>query len=396
MPETEETVEVRGKSAPLASEPELASMAGVLRVIRREKKFIGVVMIAITIAALIVALLMKNSYTAVTTLMPPQQNRSIASALLSQLGAASALVTGETGVKDPNDLFIAILQSRTIADALIAQQNLQSVYRVKRPEDLRKALAGKTHIKSDKGGVIIVAVDDSSPTRAAALANSYVTELYRLNSHIAVTEAGQRRTFFENQYREAQQELLAAEEQFKSTQQNTGIMQLDAQAKAVIEQISALQLKLEAKEVQVQAMRSYATDQNPNLKLAEQEEAALREELAKADRHQPSERLDIPISQLPSAAMAYAMKLRDLKYKEAEVEALGKQLEIARIDEAKEAPLIQVIDPAVPPTEPSGPNRIAIVVAAIISGFVLGTGWSIFREHSSAWIPRQSIDSHRW
>ena len=352
-------------------------------------------MIAITIAALIVALLMKNSYTAVTTLMPPQQNRSIASALLSQLGAASALVTGETGVKDPNDLFIAILQSRTIADALIAQQNLQSVYRVKRPEDLRKALAGKTHIKSDKGGVIIVAVDDSSPTRAAALANSYVTELYRLNSHIAVTEAGQRRTFFENQYREAQQELLAAEEQFKSTQQNTGIMQLDAQAKAVIEQISALQLKLEAKEVQVQAMRSYATDQNPNLKLAEQEEAALREELAKADRHQPSERLDIPISQLPSAAMAYAMKLRDLKYKEAEVEALGKQLEVG-IDEAKEAPLIQVIDPAVPPTEPSGPNRIAIVVAAIISGFVLGTGWSIFREHSSAWIPRQSIDSHRW
>jgi len=368
-------------TGPRAAESEPLSSAGLVRLIARDRKLVEAVIAVCMAAALIVAFLLPNSYTATTTLMPPQQNHSIASALLSQLGAASALVAGEAGIKDPNDVFIAILQSRSIADHLIAQHDLKSVYRKSRPEDLRASLAAKTHIRSDKGGVISVAVDDSNPARAAAVANAYVEELYKLNNRIAVTEAAQRRAFFENQYKQAEEELVAAQEEFKKVQESTGIVQLDAQAKGIVEGTSALEAKLASKEVQVQAMRSYATDQNPNLKIAEQEEQALREQLAKADKHQRSGTMDIAISQLPSAAMEYATKLREVKFREAELDALGKQFEIARIDEAKEAPLIQVIDPAVPPTKPSGPNRFAIVVAAMFSGFVLAVGWVILRDY---------------
>jgi len=388
------------ESTAMTSEPESLGMAKIVRLASQEKKFIGTVLIATAVLVLVGVLLMANSYTATTTLMPPQQNRSIASALLSQLGAASGLVSGEGGLKDPNDVFIAILQSRSIADALIAQHDLRSVYHRDRPEDLRNELAERTHIRSGKGGVISVSVDDPSPARAAALANSYVVELYRLNSRIAVTEAGQRRAFFENQYKLAEQELVEAQERFKRTQQSTGIVQLDAQARGIVEGTAALESQLAAKEVEVKAMQSYATDENPSLKLAEQEVAALREQLAKADKHHRSGTMDIAISQLPSAAMEYATKLRELKYKEGVLEAVGKQLEIARIDEAKDAPLIQVIDPAVPPTKPSGPNRAAIAVTAIMSAFVVATGWLFFREHYRrkpiAWTPKPSVNSDQW
>ena len=352
----------------------------IVTTIQQKKKPIAIVCAVASVVSLVIAFLIPSTYTATTTLIPPQQNRSIASALLSQLGAASALAAADSAIKDPNDVFIAILQSRSIADALISKYKLQSVYRKKEVEDVRKQLAQQTRIRTGKGGVISVGVDDRDPERAAALANSYVQELYRMNSHIAVTEAGQRRAFFEQRFKMAEEELTEAQESFKTTQQRTGLIQLDAQAKGIVEGATALRAKIAAQEVKIRAMQSYATDENPGLKLARQELAGLKEQLAKAELHERSGTMDVALSQLPTAAMEYATKLRDLKYKEGVYEAVGKQLEIARIDEAKEAPLVQVIDPAVPPSKPSSPNRLAFVVASIMSAFVAVSGWFTVRE----------------
>jgi tyrosine-protein kinase Etk/Wzc len=390
MPRTEEVILNDENAVVPATGPDRITLGSLLDLFLREIRIIVAITACAAVFAAIFSFLLPHSYTATTTLMPPQQNRSIASALLSQLGPASALVAADAGAKDPNDVFIAILQSRSIADALVERYDLKSVYGKKQPEDLRARLAENTHIRTGKGGVINVAVEDRAPVRAAQIANSYVSELYLLNSRMAVTEAEQRRVFFEQQYKQAEQELARAQEEFRKTQQATGIIQLDAQAKGLVEGTAALQAKLASKEVEVKAMQTYATDQNPNLRVAQEELAALRMQVAKIDTHQRSGTMDVPSSNLPVAAMEYLSKLRNLKYREGVLESIAKQYEIARLDEAKNAPFLQVIDPAIPPTKPSGPNRLAIVVASTISAFVLVIAWVALREYRPSLLDRMA------
>jgi tyrosine-protein kinase Etk/Wzc len=350
------------------------SIRRLILLLDRKRNVLGIFTLAAGVLGGGIAFLIPSYYRATTTLMPPQQNHSLANALLSQLGGLPTMMASEAGIKDPNDVFIAILQSRSIADSLIGQYDLKAVYRQQRPEDLRESLSRATKIRSEKGGTIVVSVEDKDAGRAAALANSYVSEMYKLNSHMAMTEGAQRRVFFEQQMKAARDELQKSEAEFKKVQESSGIVQLDTQAKGIVEDAFAVQAQVAAQEVQIRSLQPYLTAQNVELKRAQSELAALREQLAKLENHPRVNKMDVPASQLPSAAMEYANRQRDVKYNEAVFEAIGKQFEIARLDEAKDAPLLQVIDSAVPPTRRSGPNRIAIVVVSMLSAFVLALG----------------------
>jgi uncharacterized protein involved in exopolysaccharide biosynthesis len=322
--------------------------------------------------------------------MPPQQNRSLASALIAQLGGLPTMMASESGIKDPNDVFVSILESRSIADSLISQYDLKAVYHKVRIEDLRESLSRATNVRSDRGGTIVVSVEDKDANRAAALANSYVSEMYKLNSHMAMTEGAQRRVFFEQQRNAAREELEKAEAEFKKTQVSSGIVQFDAQAKGLVEQTFAIETRIAAQEVQVRSLQPYLTTQNEELKRAQSELAALREQLTKLENHPRVSTMDVPVSELPSAAMEYANRLRDVKSSEEMYETIGKQYEIARLDEAKDAPLLQIIDSAVPPTKPFGPHRIAIVLVSMMSAFVIGVGCALahdsYRPNPTEWI----------
>jgi capsule polysaccharide export protein KpsE/RkpR len=342
-------------------------------------------MIAAGVVAAIISLFIPNRYTATTTLLPPQQQQSLSSALAAQFGGAGmlgAIAGKDLGIKDPNDLYIGMLKSRVVADSLISKFDLMKVYGEKRVSDARKRLQGASDIQSGKDGIITVSVEDKDGKRAADVANAYVEELRRLTSTLAITEAGQRRLFFEQQLQRAKNDLSNAEAALKETQQRTGLIQLDGQAKAIIDSVASVRAQIAAKEVQLKAMQSFATEQSPDLVVLRQELIGLRTQLSKLEGQQNAGGGDIqvPTGRVPEAGLEYARRLRDVKYNEAIFELLAKQFEAARLDEARQGAVVQVVDPAVRPDRKSSPKRTLIVAMAMLLALFCAILWVLVSE----------------
>jgi len=330
------------------------------------------------VVGLIAALLQPVTYTATTRFMPPQKTQSAASMMMSQLssvggGALASMAGGELGMQNPNDLYLGLLTSRPVADAIIQKFDLKTVYKAQDMTAARKVLAGNSHIEAEKQGFISVSVTDSDRKRAPEIANYYVDGLRNLTKDMALSEASQRRQFYEEQLKQAKDALVTAEYSFEQIQQSKGLVQLDAQAKVMIESLSVLQAKVSAKEVELEAMRSYSTDQNPAVELAEHELASMKEEVAHMQqRSHSSGSHDLGLEDVPSAGLDYLRAERELKYRQALFEMLLKQYDAARIDEAKDAAIIQVVEPAIEPEHKSPQRRVLILILATFLGFFSG------------------------
>lgn len=351
-------------SAGEAPEKERVHFLDLLIVLAKHSKFLLVFAGAAAVVCAIVSLILPSRFTAKTEILPPQQEQSTTAALLGQLSPLINLAGAPSLGRNSSDLFIAMLKSRTVADDLINQFSLRSVYGLKHDADAWERLEGLTEISSGKEGVIAISVTDRDPNRAAALANGYVEELRKLTKNLAVTEAGRRRLFFEREMENANEGLVKADQSMRQTQEKTGILQIDSQAKVMLESAATLRAEVAAKEVQIEAMRSYATPENPDLVRAKNELTALRSQLTQALTGQgDSIPTDIALRKLPGAGAEYIGKLREVKYREALLEMMTKQYELARVDEAKDSSLVQVLDPAVPPELRSFPRRSRIVIA---------------------------------
>jgi len=353
----------------------------------RRKRLIAGATLGSAVLAAIISFLVPNRYTATTKVLPPQQAQSSAALLMTQLagnglGPLAAVAGKDLGLKSPNDIYIGMLKSRTVEDALIAQFDLSRAYREKKASDTRKELEKSTDIVSSKEGLIEVSVEDKSPQRAAALANSYVDQLRKLTQRLAVTEASQRRLFFEQQVEQAKGDLATAELALKNTELKTGMIHLDAQARAIIDAVGTLRAQIAAREVELQGMRSFATDLNPDVILQERQVAAWREQLASLEQHQATSDGDPILStgKMPATLLEYKGRFRETKYRETIFELMAKQYEAAKLDEAKEAAIIQVVDPAVEPDKKSSPKRITIIAIACICAFLAASIYAVLLD----------------
>ena len=345
-----------------------------LTVLAQRKKTILQITLSAAVVALIVVLLLPKTYTATTTILPPQQNQSSANMLLGQIGILGGLSSGDLGLKNPDDLFIAMLSSRYVQDAIIDKYDLRRVYGYQRYQDARKKLNSRSAILAEREGLISISVTDHDPRRAADIANTYVDELRLLNQSLAVSEAAQRRLFYQQKLDSERDELSKAELGLRQVQEKSGLIQPDAQGRAIVDAVETTRAQVAVKEVQLQAMRTYATANNPDLKRTEEELSGLRSQLAKMERSTSAlgnGNLSIPTGRLPEVELDYIRRARDLKYHESVYEFLGKQLEAARIDEAKEAVVVQVVDKATEPEKKSGPPRTIIVVVTALLAFLL-------------------------
>ncbi|MGA9882263.1 MAG: Wzz/FepE/Etk N-terminal domain-containing protein [Candidatus Acidiferrales bacterium] len=346
---------------------------------------------AFTLCAVLIALLLPKRYTATTVILPPQRDQSMQAALLSQassgLGMLGSLAQQSLGLKNPNDMQVALIESRTVQDALVQRFDLRKVYRDKRESDARKDLEHNTTIDSGlKDGLIHISVTDKSPDRAEQMANGYVDAYRKLSDGLAVSEASQRRLFFDQELGKESDKLADAEEALAAVEMRTGLIEPQGQATAVIQSVAALRSQIAAKEVQVEAMRKFAANENPDLQLAEQELATLRQQLAQmgADTNTQSGEFLMPKGTVPQASLEYARRLRDVKYEETIFSFLETQYELAKIDEAKEGSVIQVVDPAVRPDKRSGPPRLLIILGGLFGGLLLMVLWIFFTETVSA------------
>lgn len=286
------------------------------------------------------------TFTARATLLPPQQQSSIAGAMAA-LGNLSALAGGAVGLKSPADQHIALMQSVRVADRLIEAFDLMRVYQTPTRLDARRILERNTRIATArKDTLITIEVDDADPTRAAAMANRYVAELRSLSAQLALSEAQQRRTFFERELQVTKQRLTEAQVALQASGFNAGALR--AEPKAAAEAYARLRADITQAEVQLQGLRRNFTDEVPEIQRQIAMVAAMRAQLA---------RLEEPRRAQEPGSPDYVGRFREYKYQEAMFEIFSRQYETARLDEAREGTLIQVIDTAAPPERRAHPRR---------------------------------------
>lgn len=316
--------------------------------------------------ALGISFLMPKTYTSRTVFLPPQQQQSAAASAIAQLGALSGLAGAAAGVKSPADQYVALLQSTTVADRLIDEFKLMQVYDEEFRFRARDELAKNVRVSlGKKDGLISIEVDDEDPQRAADIANRHVDELRRMTSQLALTEAQQRRAFFETQLAQTRDRLTAAQQALQASGFSQGALRADAKASA--EGYARLRAEATATEVRLQTLRRSLADGAPEVQQTLSALSALRSQLAKLEE-----------STDQAGAPDYVSRFREFKYQETLFELFARQYELARLDESREGALIQVVDVAKPAEWKSRPKRALIAVAAafvsliLLAGFVLG------------------------
>lgn len=363
-----------------------ASLLRMVVVLARWRRIIALSTLITVLVTVIVVLVIPVSYTGTALIMTPSPTQGSASALLSQLGSLASALPGaalEGGLRNPQETYVGILSSRTVADDLIARFKLQKLYRRKTLVDTRKVLARHTHVEATKGLLIRITVEDKSAQRAANMANAYVDALYQINRNIAFTEGSQRRLFLEQQLTAETDALSKAEVAFKHIQETTGVIHLTGQAEVTLRTISQLRAELASRELQLQELRSIATEHNEKVGEMETAIATLREQLSQAEKgSSSSETTDyfLPAGNVPAAGLEYVRAVRQLRYHEALFEMLSKQYEAARLEEAKSPPLLQVVDRAAVSDKRAWPPRTLLVLLAGLLAFAFVCVFALVKD----------------
>lgn len=365
---TNEAIQNRTDPVAAGEQDDEISLLDLAIVLAKHKTLLIGLPAIVAVLSIIASLLMTQQFTATAKMLPPEKSQGAAAAMAAQLGGLAGLAGGV--VKSPNDLYIAMMKSRTLQESMIKRFDLMKLWEAEFISDACKHLEGITTITSGKDSIIAIEVTDADPKRAAEYANAYVEELSKLTGSMATTEAGRRRLFFEGQFLKAKENLAKAEMVAKQGLEKGGLIKVDDQGKTMVESMARLRGQITVKEVQIGAMRSFAAEGNPELKMAQQELSVLKGELAKAEGALTA-KVGPGGTALHTQGFENLNLLRDLKYFETIYEMLARQYELAKIDEAKEAAIIQVLDAAVAPDRKSKPKRAQIVLlATLAAGFV--------------------------
>lgn len=379
--------EMEGKKSDDIDDIDDIDIIEILLILSKNKTKIILFTFIFSLLGFFISLMIPNIYRANTKLLPPQQSQSSASAMLSQLSGLAGGAGAALGIKNPNELYISLLKSRKITDKIIERFDLKSRYDNKSQDLTRNQLINNSFITSGKDGIISIDVDDKDPKIAAQIANAYVEELTALTSKFALTEAAQRRAFYEKQLILAKDKMIAAENLLSNNIPNTGLISVDGQSKAVIETTAKLRANISAKEIQLKAMQAFITPNSTQFKQAFQELSGMKDELSKLESG-PTNTGDLKstnktsknpnFDSLNSNGANNFQLLRDVKYYQMLYEMLTKQFEIARLDEAKDTPIIQVLDPAVEPEKKYKPQRILISFVSGFFGLIIAVFFSFF------------------
>lgn len=314
--------------------------------------------IIVGLIALGVSFNSKPIFIAETSIMMPQQQGSSAAAL-AQLGALAGAAGLGSGLKNPAGIYIGLLQSRTVADRMVTRFGMMKTKSIKTREHARDILARISKVIARKDGLITIRVVAQDPKLAAAMANAYVEELISLTDRLAVTEAQKRRKFLEKELAKAKKNLVRAEIALGSVGVSDNVLKFNPTAMG--QGLATLKAQITTRELRLSSMRGVLTENSPDFRQAQRELAALRGQLDKFENTEPA-----------GGNAEYINRYRDFKYNEVLFEQLAKQFELAKIDEAKDGAVIQVVDVAIPPERKSNTPKSKIAsLAALYSGLVL-------------------------
>jgi uncharacterized protein involved in exopolysaccharide biosynthesis len=385
-----------------------------MRLLWNERKFLKKATLYGLILAVLVSLLLPVRYESRTRLMPPDQQSSSGLAMLAAIagrgsgasggGMSSALggslggVAGDLlGLKSSGALFVDMLEGASVQDQLIRKFDLRKIYWDKYWEDARKELAKHTDIKEDKkSGVITIGVSDRDPRRAQQMAQAYVDALNGLVAQVSTSSARRERIFLEDRLKKVKQNLDLASQQFSEFASKTGALNVPDQARAMVESEAGLEGQLVAAESELEGLREIYTDSNVRVKTLQARIASLKREVEALSGNRAdlaSEESNIPgdfpsIRKLPLVGVRWANLYRENKIQETVYELLTQEYELAKIQEAKEIPSVNVLDPPMLPEKKSFPPRTVITIVGALLAFGLGCtvviGSSVWRSSNSA------------
>ena len=337
---------------------------------------LGVTFIA-TLIGVVMSLVATPIFMSTAVIMPAQQggggSAAGASAQLAQVPGLGAL-GGIAGGKSSDQLYVALMRSQTIQDTLIKKHDLRKKWGSRSIEDARLSLTKAVSIGTDKlSGLINISAKDSDPIFAAELANSHVEELHKMLDRVATTEAQQRRMFYESQIAKTQTNLAAAELRYRQAQESSGIQVTSMLAESALRTSTELRAKITALEIQLQASSAFVTAKNPDAQRAASELAALRARLSQLEQGSSGHTVATPRQQATMQAF------REMKVQETMLDGFVRQLEIAKIDGAKEGVPVQIVDIAIPAEIRSTPQRTKMVTAAAAIGLCVGVVLALLR-----------------
>lgn len=341
-------------------------------------------------------------YEANTKILLPQQvpsiNTMLAGSTLAGLAGASnqSLISA---LRNPTDLYVSMLQSRTVIDAIITRFNLMAVYKCKLWMVCREKLKGATIITTQKGNIISISVDDKDPHRAAEMANGYVEELSKLNRQYSTQEATTRRAFFEAQLEKENEALAQSEDEMVGAQRSSKLISPQGQTTLALQSIGRLRQEIATQEVLLRRSKTYMNDQNPELIQLQATIAGLHDQLNRLESQGAGNGAMIPTAGLPEAGLDYLRHARAVKFHESIMEVLLRQYEAAKLDEARAGVNIQVLDRALAPERRSWPRRRVIVIVACAVVLFLSVLFCLIQEvlHQMLLRPdtRQQLDMLR-
>lgn len=352
-----------------------------LQVVAKRKQFIVRFCGAVAVLTVVCSLLLPNIYTATAKVLPPQKDVGGGiSALLGQMGGLAGLAGGALGMGGSTDLYLGILKSRSVADAVIKRLDLAKEFKTKTPDETRKALEGVVRIKAGKDGIISIDADSKDPGKAAQLANAMVEELGRKSVLLNLTKAGTERVFLEKRLDVVKQDLKKAETDLKSFQEQHKAIKVESQAAVTIQGLARLKAEIASKEVQLASLQSFQTDESPDVMRIRSALAKLQSQYAAMTGNSRGDSVIPAVGNVPNLGLEYLRLMRELKIQEAIFEQLTKQYELAKLNEAKDSSSLQVLDEAVVPMRKSKPKRALIVILTTVTAFFCSIFWIFIQE----------------
>ncbi|MFC1813821.1 GumC family protein [Thermodesulfobacteriota bacterium] len=363
-------------------------------ILNRKKMIVGITAVAIIISV-VVSLLLPEMFTATARILPPQESKSGISGLLSDAGGMlGGLAGGFLGSQTSSELYVGILESRTIADAVINKFNLKELYDMEYLADVYKKLADRTEISvSRQDQIVSVSVEDRDPQRAADMANLYIQALDHINRTVKITEGYRKRVFLETRLSQVHQDLVKAEVELKEFQEKYKLVSLDEQARVAIEGAARIKGEIISAKTELEVMKQFGTERQIEAIMLKAKIAELQNQLAKIEGStsikgakggnitvKKDSDFYIPFNELPELGMQLVRFIREAKIQEKIFELVTSQYELAKVEEAKDIDTIQVLDKAVPPDKKSSPKRSLIVILSTFLAFFFAVFMAFFLE----------------
>ena len=392
-----------------------ARAVGTQRLVWRNRRFIYRATAAGVLLSTLIAFLIPKRFQSTARLMPPDQgnaNMGMGMAMLAaasgnistQLGSGVSSMAGDLlGIKNSSDLFIGVLQSRTVQDNLINKFNLKKVYWDRRMEDAREDLTKHTDLLADrKSGIITIEVVDSSATRAAAMAGEYVNELNRVVILLNTSAAHRERVFLEDRLTQVKQDLETAEQNFSQFATKNTALDIPTQGKAMIESAAILEGQLIAAQTELEGLKQIFADGNVRVRSTQARVDELQRQIEKGLGGKSSEHgtahaqdqhpLFPSIRELPALGVGYADLYRSTRVQEAVFQTLTQEYELAKVQEAKETPSVKVLDPPDVPERKSFPPRLLIIALGGVLAVLGSVSWVFGKQ---AWDQTEEADPQK-